>query len=345
MEQRQYSHITKTERLEIALLRKRKHSIREIAAMLERSPNSISRELSLNRVNGVYDPLKAQHKAYVKRKYSKYQGMKVVSNKDLRSYVEERLRQGWSPEEISGRIRAVDKRLKYIGFKGIYKYIDSCYGRNLERYLRHNGRKRKPGKKTKVGQLENRIFVDKRPEIIGKRQRFGDWEGDFIISGKQGKTALLVLSERKGRHVLIRKLVARNVGQIKLELLNMFGIFVDFNSLTLDNDICFKKHEELSRVLSAPIYFCRPYHAWEKGGVENANKLIRQYVPKGSDISRYSEEYIREAQDKLNNRPRKCLNYKTPLEVMTENSQFKKLENFNDIIKQKNTCQVSYLRG
>jgi len=96
------------------------------------------------------------------------------------------------------------------------------------------------------------------------------------------------------------------------------------NTLTLDNDIIFRKHKELSKLLGVPVYFCHPYHSWEKGGVENTNKLIRQYIPKGSDISQYTDAYIQMIQDKLNNRPRKCLKYKTPLEVMLQHSQLKK---------------------
>ena len=104
------------------------------------------------------------------------------------------------------------------------------------------------------------------------------------------------------------------------------------NTLTLDNDIIFKKHKELSLMLGVPVYFCHPYHSWEKGGVENTNKLIRQYIPKGGDIFMYSDEYVKMIQGKLNTRPRKCLNYKTPMEVMMENEQFKKL---NQIFQQK----------
>ncbi len=345
MKQKKYSHITKTERLEIALLKEKKYSIRNIAKMLERSPNSISLETALNKVNGVYDPLKANHKAYVKRKYSKYQGMKVVEDNNLRDYVEEKLRQDWSPEEISGRIKNVDRHLKYIGFKGIYKFVSSTYGRVLERHLRHKGRKRRGGNRTKVGQLKDRVFIDKRPGIIGDRERFGDWEGDLIVSGKQGKGVLLVLYERKAMYVRIEKIMSRKCTLINQRLWEMTGGFICFNSLTVDNDISFRRHEELSGLLEAPIYFCHAYHAWEKGGVENINKLIRQYILKGSDISKYSNEYIKEIEVKLNNRPRKGLGYKTPLEVMVENNQFKSLENFANIIKQKNTCQVSYLRG
>lgn len=313
--------------------------------MLSRSPNSVSREIRENSVNGVYDPRKAQHKAYVKRKYSKYQGMKVVGDRDLRNYVEEKLEDDWSPEEISGRIKETDKQIKYIGFKGIYKYIYSVYGRASERHLRYKGRKRKGGNKQKVTELKGRIFIDQRPEIVGNKERFGDWEGDFIVSNKAGKGVLLVLYERKAMYAVAKKIMSRKCDIINQYLFELTGGFVCFSSLTVDNDISFRKHEELSQLLGAPVYFCRPYHAWEKGGVENINKLIRQYIPKGTDISKITDEYVREVETKLNTRPRKGLGYKTPLEVMLENKQFKTLDNFVNINKQKTPGQVSYLRG
>lgn len=341
MKQRKYTHIKKTERLEIAILLRKKHSLRNIADVLNRSVGALSEEISKNSVNGVCYPVKAEHKAYVKRKYSKYQGMKAVGDSNLRDYVEDKLKQDWSPEEISGRIGKVDKQIKYIGFKGIYKFVYSVYGRALEGHLRYKGRKRKRGNKTKVGQLKNRTFIDERPEIISNRERFGDWEGDLIVSSKTGKGMLLVLYERKAMYVSIQKIMSRKCDVINRCIREMTGGFVCFNSLTIDNDISFQRHEELSEMLGAPVYFCRPYHAWEKGGVENINKLIRQYVPKGADVSRYSEEYVKEIETKLNTRARKGLGYKTPLEVMTENNQFKTLENFDTIYKQKTPIRCS----
>ena len=335
MKEQKYTHIKKTERLEIAILLKKKHSLRSIADVLDRSVGTISEEISLNKVNGVYDPLKADHKAYVKRKYSKYQGMKVVEDGQLRTYIEEKIKQDWSPEEVAGRLKEVDRRIKYASRGAIYKFIYSVYGRALEQHLRYRGKKRKGGKRQKVSQLENRVFIDKRPKIIGKKQRYGDWEGDFIVSGKDGKGMLIVLYERKAMYVIIKKITSRSCAVVNGYIQEMTGGFVCFNSLTIDNDISFRRHEELSELLGAPVYFCHPYRSWEKGGVENINKLIRQYIPKGSDISKYSDEYIREIEIKLNNRPRKSLNYKTPLEVMLKNKQFKTLENFGIIIKQK----------
>jgi IS30 family transposase len=339
-ENKKYSHIKKSERLEISILLKKGYGVREIARALQRSPGTISEEIKRNSTKGVYDPCKADHKAYVKRKYSKYQGMKVEGDGQLRGYVEEKIEKDWSPEQVAGRLKNHDTHIKYASREAIYKFVYSVYGRRLERYLRYKGKKKKTRKREKVTQLKNRTFIDKRPEIVNKRQRYGDFEGDFIVSGKNGKEVLLVLYERKARYTVIRKIMSRNCERINQCLQEMLGIFICFHSLTLDNDISFRKHEELSKLLGTPIYFCHPYHSWEKGGVENVNKLIRQYVPKGSDISKYSDEYIKEIELKLNNRPRKCLGYKTPLEVMIENNQFKTLEGFDIINENKKQASV-----
>lgn len=317
---KKYGHITQTERLELAVLLRRGYGLREIGRVLSRSPSSISTELKNNRVRGVYDPRKAHHKAYVRRKYAKYQGMKIVGHPTLRSYVEERIKEDWSPEEVSGRLKEVDVHLPYASFRAVYKFVYSVYGRQLEPCLRYRGKTKKP--RQPVTKLRDRIFIDQRPEIVGGRQRFGDWEGDFVVSGRQGQGVLLVLHERKSRYVLIKRILQPKIEAIHQLIWQMTGGCV-INTLTLDNDIVFRKHQELSRLLATPIYFCHPYHSWEKGGVENANKLIRQYVSKGGDISQYSDEYIQMIQDKLNHRPRKCLDYRTPLEVMRENHQFK----------------------
>lgn len=338
--QKKYEHIKKAERTEIAFLLKKGYGVRDIAEALGRGVGTISDEIRRNSVREVYDPAKADHKAYVARLYSKYQGMKIVGDKELWEYVEDKLRQDWSPEEIAGRIKNVDTHIVYASYEAIYKFVYSVYGRALERFLRYRGRKRKSRHREKVTQLENRLFIEKRPKIVEKRKRFGDWEGDFIVSGKNGCGVLLVLHERKARYTIIRKIMSRSPALVNNYISEMFGIVIYFNSLTLDNDIVFRKHEELSKLLGKPIYFCHPYHSWEKGSVENTNKLIRQYVPKGSDISQYTDREIQVIEDKLNNRPRKCLRYQTPLEVMMRNNQFKTLEQFVEIGANKKAVSV-----
>lgn len=319
MQRRKYRHISKVERQEIALYMEKGYSLRDISRMVCRSPSTICEEIKRNSVNGAYDPLKANHKAYCQRKYSKYQGMKVEENKMAREYVETRIRREWSPKQVSGRMK-IDIGIN-VGKNGIYKYVGSVYGRSLEQYLRYKGKRRR-GKRIPLMKLKDRTFIDERPILIDDRLRYGDWEGDLIVSGKQGKGVLLVLYERKSQYAMIRKVMS-----LKTNVINMaFGEQIKkvcCNSLTLDNDISFAKHIELSLMLNASIYFCHPYHSWEKGGVENVNKLIRQYVPKGSDISTFNDEYIHDVEERLNNRPREGLGYKTPLEVMMENNQFK----------------------
>jgi len=322
---KKYGHIKKAERSEIAILLKKRYSHGDIAGVLNRDKGTISREIKKNSTNGVYDPEKAHAKARIKRMYSKYQGMKVVGNKELKNYVEEKMKEDWSPEEISGRIKEKDKHIKYISPKGIYKFVYSVYGRRLEKHLACLGKK-KGTPRAKVNKLEGRVFIDQRPKIVGNKRRFGDWEGDFIVSGKQGKGVLLVLHERKSRYALAKRIVGLNMKTAYQYIFEMTGGIV-INTLTLDNDIIFRKHKELSLMLGVPVYFCHPYHSWEKGGVENTNKLIRRYIPKGSDISKYSDEYIQMIQDKLNTRPRKCIGYKTPKEVMLANNQFRFMQN------------------
>jgi len=342
MKHKNFTHVKDAERLEIAFLQEKGYSLRNIATMLERSPNTIATEVRENATRGAYDPAKANHKAYVKRKYSKYQGMKVVDDNVTRNYVEEKLREDWSPEQIAGRIKCVDIHIPYVSHQGIYKFIYSVYGRWVEPFLRYGKKKRSDRDATKKAPLENRTFIDERPRIVGKRGRFGDWEGDFIVSGKNGSGALLVLVERKSRYPLIFKLKDRKVATINRVLKTVFGFGqLIASSLTIDNDICFRHHEQMSSIIGAPIFFCHPYHSWEKGGVENLNGLIRYYVPKKTDISLLTDEYIKEVERKLQTRPRKCLKYKTPLEVMAENKQFKYLKGFSTINNKKHLVQVS----
>lgn len=344
--QTSYQHIKKAERLEIVILLRKGYSYRDIAKALGRSKSAIGKEVKSNTVKGKYDPAKANLKAWTRRKYSKYQGMKVVRDNQLRSYVEEKIKSDWSPDEIAGRLKEVDTHLTYASHRVIYKFVHSAYGGcGLEQHLRHH-RKRK--KYLKVTQLTDRVFIDQRPQIIEEKQRFYDWEGDFIVSGKNGSGALLVLYERKSKLVIIRKLKTRSPSLVSRIFKEITGGEIRFNSLTLDNDIAFRKHSVLSKSLGAPIYFCHPYHSWEKGGVENMNKLIRQYIRKGSDISKFSEEYVSEVEGKLNNRPRKSLGYKTPLEILAESNQFQTVK-FFDIINlnllQQKTAQTVRLEG
>ena len=335
---KRYKHIQKEERLEISILLNKGYSQRSIAKVLKRSPGTISDEIKNNSVNGKYNPIKAQHKAYVKRLKSKHQGMKVAQNTELRKFVDKGLENDWSPEQIAGRIREEEKDIDDVSLAGIYKYVYSPYGRNLEKYLRRKGKK---GKTRGISSsIKNRTFIEERPIEANERAEYGHWEGDLVVSGRDGKGVLLVLHERKSRYVIIEKILSRKTEVINKRIYERTGILVCFKSLTLDNDVSFSKHKELSSLLNSPIFFCHPYHSWEKGGVENTNGLIRQYIKKGTDISKYSNKYIERTEDKLNNRPRKCLGFKTPREVMEQHNLLKEKATRFKVIKNNPSVRV-----
>lgn len=328
MTKRKYKHLSEQERVEITYLLSKNYSLRDIAKALGRGLGTISEEITRNKTKGAYDPRRAQIKTKNRRANSKYQGMKIRNDSELESYVRAKLRSDWSPEQIAGRLKKTDTHLTYASFRVIYKYVKSVWGVELRQCLRYQGKSKNKQKRASKEKLANRRFIDERPQITLERGRFGDWEGDFVVSGKEGKGILLVLYERRSRYVLIRKLMSQKTRVVNQAIRGMIQNLAALRSLTLDNDISFAKHEKLSEMIGIPIFFCHPYHSWEKGGVENTNLLIRQYVPKGADISRFNDERIKEIEVKLNTRPRKCLGFKTPLEVMLKNKQFKELPLF-----------------
>lgn len=166
--------------------------------------------------------------------------------------------------------------------------------------------------------LKDRVFIDKRPEIIEKRGRIGDVEADFIISGKSGKGVLLTVTCRKLRVAFLELILKVTIDNVHLAFVRIKKRFPEMRTLTIDNDILFQMHKVLEKLLDIKIYFCHPYHSWEKGGVENTNKYIRRYIPKGSDLSQYDKECILLIEEKINQRFMKCLNYATPEEKLKE---------------------------
>ena len=324
------THFSYEERVKIEFLINDAAGVSEIARRMKRSKSSVSDEIRLNSVKGVYTAKKAQLKAYQRRWRARFQSMKVASNGVLRNYIESNLKRYWSPEDISGRIRFIDTNIPYANKDTIYKYVKSVYGRNLERFLWYNGIKRKscPEK----SDIENRTFIDKRSKTVLKRKSFWDWEADFIVSGKHGKGALLVFVERKSRYVLMFKLSDRKVETIDLVLKIVFGSGqLLCNTLTIDNDICFRHHEQMSAIIGAPIFFCHPYHSWEKGTVEKMNQMIRRFIKKGCNIDKISEKKIKWVEKILNSKPYKCLGFYTPTEALSRSRRLRifVLESFN----------------
>lgn len=287
-----------------------------------RSVSTISDELTRNsRQDNIYDPELANHKAYVRRKDASFKGKKITKDNNLREFVEQNLIEGKTPEAIAGRLKNQEANLPYASKDTIYQYQQSPYGRILG--LKKRKRKRKFGYQAKQ-ELKDQNFIEKRPKIVGSRNRVGDMEADFIVSGKNGKGVLLVTVCRKLRVVFLAIIHKVTIGNIEEDFLAIKKRFPEMKTLTLDNDILFRHHKRLEKLLSVKIYFCNPYHSWEKGTVENANKYVRKYIPKGSDLSKYSKDEIKVIEEALNNRFMKCLNYKTPLEVLKEYRKNKK---------------------
>jgi len=291
------------------------YSKRDIAKALRRSVSTISDEIKRNSVKGLYDPHKAQHKAYVRRHNASFRGKSIVRNEKLRTFVEENLLDGQSPGGISGRLKYQEKALPYVSKDVIYAYLRSPYGKVIGLKLK---KKKRFKKRRKVTQLKDRVFIEKRPKIIEKRKRIGDMEGDFIVSGRSGKGMLLVAQDRKSRNVFLEPIYDVSIDNVHESFIKIKTNFPQIKTLTLDNDILFKMHKTLEKLLCVKIYFCHPYHSWEKGSIENVNKQIRKYIPKGSDISQIDEEHIRLIENKCNQRFMKCLRYKTPEEMLSE---------------------------
>ncbi len=291
------------------------YSFREIAGTLKRSVSSIFDEVKRNSVKGIYDPKKANDKAGVRRQDAKYQGMKIVGNDKLQKTIEKMLYDDQTPEAIAGKLKNESVANSWASKDSIYRYIKSVYGRRVEAY-RKKKKKHKNRKRLKVCKLKDRTFIDKRPRIINIRKRVGDTEADFIVSGRDGKGILLVVVCRKIRVVFLEQITKVNIENVHSAFRRIKNRFPEMKSITIDNDILLQKHKELEKLLGVKIYFCHPYHSWEKGTVENTNKHIRKYIPKGSDISKYSKRFISNLEAKLNRRIMKVINFNTPDELL-----------------------------
>lgn len=289
-----------------------------------RNPSGIWYEVTRNKVKNVYDAKKAGHKAHVARHDSKYQAMKIVEHPDLKVFVERELYRDQSPENIAGRIKTHEKRIPHISKESIYRYVRSVYGRRIE-YHRAKKKARRRRRRVQTEKLSQRTFIEKRPVSINKRMRIGNAEADFIVSGSEGTGILLTVVDRKIRVVFLEQILTVTIERVHKAFVRIKKRYPELRTFTTDNDILFRHHQKLARLLGIQIYFCHPYHSWEKGSIENVNGVIRRTIPKGSDISHYSRKVVRSLEQKLNNRFMKCLNYRTPSEVLEKTRKQKKL--------------------
>ncbi|MEQ1561693.1 MAG: IS30 family transposase [Nitrospira sp.] len=302
-----FTQLTYEERVQIESLKTQKYSVRRIAQVLGRSPNTVSRELRTRTVHGLYIPKKAQHKAYYKRYLCKRDCMKVAMDGKMSQLVKKKLEEGLSPERIAGYFNLNGYK---ISTKAVYKYV---YSRALDSHLFWRKYKKKSGwKKYRKSIQTRRNFIESRPVCTGT----GHLEADFIVSS-HSTWCLLVVVDRHTRYVWIEKIPNRKHAVVTRAFKRIIGN-MSVQTITTDNDIAFSGWRQLEKVLHAKIYFCHPYHSWEKGLVENTNRWIRCWIPKRRDMGTVSEKELCEIQTFLNTVPRKCLGFRSASELQLE---------------------------
>lgn len=316
-------HLTHADRREIEAMLKNNLSIRRIALRLNKSPACICKEIKRNsRATSSrfgaprnYEADVANHKAYTRRYYAGFKGKKIIKDKKLHDFIDKSLLAFQSPEAISGRLSTGIEGLPYVSRSTIEDYLNSVYGEHIRVDIKKfKGKYKRKRMHSKKPALDGRIFIDERPEAIINRERVGDVEMDFIVSGKHGEGHLLTVIDRKTRRSFIRKLYPVNFEQLTKLLLDIKKDFPELKSITTDNDILLRDHNTLTKVLGVPIFFCHPYSSWEKGSIENLNKFVRRFIRKGTDLRTYTEEQVKELEDLANNRFMMVLDYLTPNE-------------------------------
>lgn len=307
-------HLCREERFCIEKLLHQEKSLGEIARTLDRGLSTMSQEVNANGGRDAYNALQAHHRAYLKQ-YGKKKGCnKVAMDGHLSRFVEKNLRKGWSPETMSSRLE-IQSGLAYASAKSIRKFIQKRSG--LERHLFWKRNAMKSGRKRKKDRYlhdPERKWIDTRPpEAL---YEYGHWEMDFIVS-KHNSYVLLVLVERYSKKTLMRVLANRNnqlVNTAIKEMLHGHGV----QTITTDNDIAFLHWKKLEVLIQAEVYFCHPYHSWEKGLVENTNRWIRQFIPKKTNLQLISPLSLKTIEDWLNHTPKQCLFGRTAYEVFVE---------------------------
>lgn len=256
----------------------------------------------------------------MKRRYSRVVGKKIALDIELRTFVETHLLDDQSPEEIAKRLKRVEKHLAYVSASAIRRYIKSPYGRRIESH-RAKVFKRKRRAPVSKKRLKDKRMIDKRPSKINQRWGLGHMEGDFIVSGRSGQGLVLALRDRKVRKNLLERILPVSVKNVERALLCMKKRYPEMQTITFDNDILFLEHQRLEKKLGVRIYFCHPHAPWEKPSIENLNKILRRYIPKSSDISKYSKARLKKLEAKLNRHFMDVLDSLTPDEAYAREKQ------------------------
>ena len=331
MNKKNYSHLSREERHVFYAYLKEKLSLRAIEKKIRRSASGLSREIRQHSKDGTREGYEPNY-AHLKSQFRKWDAnrRKPLKSREVMEYVLEKLlNDQWSPDQIEKTIRLdyLNNPVMKISHKTIYQFINSEEGKEfgLVQSLRR-GKFRKKKKKRdrpmdpKKQAIPDRISIHERPSIVSKRLRFGDWESDLMEGNRNSSQVLSVQKELRSQHVFLKKLKNKSSDETKKDINHKLKPLPKSlrRTMTFDNGRENVKHKSLTKTLGIKTYFCDPYSSWQKGSVENVIGLIRQYIPKGTDLSTVSDKYIQEIQDKLNNRPRKCLGYKTPHQVLSK---------------------------
>lgn len=316
-----YTHLTREERHTISALHRKGHKSPYIAEVLSRHPSTVRRELKRNRhATGSYSHIEAQKSAQDRSDKATCRAKRTCSVSW--GHVHQWLRnEQWSPDQISAELTKIG--LQPISHETIYLHIyqDQKQGGDLHTHLRHTRRKRKKRlrKTDQRGIIPDTVSIEERPEEVNTRSRFGDWEMDTIIGSPSGHV-LVTMVERLSRYTIIIKAENKSADSVSMAILERLGpIKEKVHTLTYDNGKEFAKHRLIDDVLDSQGYFAHPYSSWERGLNENTNGLIRQYFKKGSCLNHLTESQIAEVEAKLNRRPRKCLDRKTPNSIFFSN--------------------------
>jgi IS30 family transposase len=311
------SHLTLEEREVVAHMHRIGSPQAQIARRLGRHKSTISRELERNRSRNGYWAVAAQRRAETRR--SRRPRVRKLDRPEIRRDVQQRLRQGWTPDEIAGRSRRdfPRDRGRRLSHQTIYTWIHAqdAKGSNWRRYLPSAGWKRRNAENR--GRIPACTSIAGRPAVVDRRGRYGDWEGDTLV-GASRRGGAVSLVERKSGYLLLGRvpnLEAATVRQAAAELYRTTPPALR-KTLTLDNGKEFAEHAQLAAEAALKIYFAEPYCAWQRGTNENTNGLIRRFFPKGTDLARIPKQQFVKVQQLLNDRPRKRLSYRTPREVL-----------------------------
>ncbi len=308
-----YQQLTEGKRYQISLLISQGFSAADIARCIDVHRSTVGREIKRNSSDQCYQPNEAETLTQNRRR----QSSKYRVPPDVVIYVEWALSFEWSPEQIS----AVGKMIGYrVSHEWIYQHVaaDKASGGQLFRHLRQGHKRYRRGKNGKRSPIPNRVSIDARPSVVDTRARVGDWEADTVL-GKQGTGVLVTLAERKSRIYLVQRVASKHADVVTQAIIKMLTPYKEnVRTITFDNGGEFADHEKIADSLKADMYFAHPYSSWERGLNENFNGLLRQYIPKGTDLRHVSDERVKQIQTRINLRPRKCLGFRQPQKVFEE---------------------------